>query len=289
MPAPQTIAVVGFVLLAVLALGSLPLVRRLASRRARIAALSVGVVLLLGAAAGAIGAVAAGSAQRELPAPAAERIDGRADAADAAEQRTMPDDFVDARELEPGIEVELRYAGTRNFTGQVVDGYETDDRVILQRDAAAALAGVQRELAAEGLGLRVYDAYRPTRAVRFFMDWARTDDDSTRAEYYPDFEKPQLFELGYIAERSKHSLGGTVDLTLVDLASGEPLDMGGPFDFFGERSHYDAEGLAPEQAANRARLREAMIAGGFEPYELEWWHFSYPLGDDARPVDAPVR
>lgn len=286
MPAPQIIAVVGFVLLGALALGSLLLARRLVSRRARIAALSTGIVLLLGAAAGAIGAVAAGSAQRVPPAPAAERIDGRAD---AAEPRTMPDDFVDARELEPGIEVELRYAGTRNFTGHVVDGYEADDRVILQRDAAAALAGVQRELEAEGLGLRVYDAYRPTRAVRFFMDWARTDDDSTRAEYYPDFEKPQLFELGYIAERSKHSLGGTVDLTLVDLAGGEPLDMGGPFDFFGERSHYDAEGLAPEHAANRARLREAMIAGGFEPYELEWWHFSYPLGDDARAVDAPVR
>lgn len=286
MPAPQIIAVVGFGLLGALLLGALFLVPRIRARGARIAALAAGIVLLLGAVAGAAGAVGVGTAQQASPVRAAEQRD---ESGAGAESGALPADFVDARELEPRIEVELRYAGTRNFTGRVVDGYETDDRVILQRDAAVALAEVQRDLAAEGLGLRVYDAYRPTRAVRFFMDWARTGDDSTREEYYPDFEKPQLFELGYIAERSKHSLGGTVDLTLVDLASGEALDMGGSFDFFGERSHYDAAGLTAEQSGNRTRLRDAMIARGFEPYELEWWHFSYPLGDDARAFDAPVR
>lgn len=203
--------------------------------------------------------------------------------------RPTPSPFVDARTLTPSLGVELRYASTNNFTGQEVDGYLADDVVLLRKDAAAALGRVQSSLAADGLGLFVYDAYRPIDAVRFFQQWSKTDDESTKHEYYPDYDKPQLFELGYIADRSKHSLGGTVDLTVIELKTREPLDMGGTFDFFGERSHYDAPDLSAEQEQNRTLLRNAMIAQGFEPYELEWWHFTYPLPEGTEAVNVPVR
>ena len=121
------------------------------------------------------------------------------------------------------------------------------------------------------------------------MEWSKSNDQQTKVEYYPDFEKPQLFELGYIAEKSGHSLGGTVDLTLVDLATGEPLDMGGPFDFFGELSHYETAGLTEQQIDNRALLHDAMQARGFTHYPLEWWHFSYPLPEGAIPENFVVR
>lgn len=228
------------------------------------------------------------------PAPVviAEGGDGAAatgKGASSEDRARLPEGFSYVRDFAPGIEVELRYATANNFTGRVVDGYESTDAAILRTDAAKALALVQADLEERGLGLRVYDAFRPTRAVQFFMDWAQTDDDSTKSEYYPDFEKPQLFELGYIAEKSGHSLGGTVDLTLIDPATGRSLDMGGPFDFFGVRSHYEADGLTPEQIANRAVLHEAMLARGFEQYPLEWWHYSYPLPADTQRLDFPVR
>lgn len=207
----------------------------------------------------------------------------------SAEGYALPEGFVHLRDVAPDITVELRYASTDNFTGRVVDGYETTDAAILRLEAAEALAEVQRSLDPLGLGLHVWDAFRPTRAVDNFVEWSHDPDDSTKPEYYPDHEKPELFELGYIAEKSRHSLGGTVDLTVIDAASGEPLDMGGPFDFFGELSHYDAAGLSDEQRANRALLRDAMEAQGFEPYPQEWWHFTYPLPADTEPSDFPVR
>ena len=201
----------------------------------------------------------------------------------------LPEGWIYANRLDPSIEAELRYAGNDNFTGYPVEGYEADDVVILREDAARALAAAQRELAEQGLGIRVYDAFRPTRAVADFVAWSKSDEDATRAKYYPDLRKDQLFELGYIAEKSGHSLGGTVDLTLVDLATGAPLDMGGPFDFFGERSHYETSGLTPQQTANRLILHEAMLRQGFEQYPLEWWHYSYPVPKDTAPADFPVR
>ena len=212
---------------------------------------------------------------------APEAAEGSADAVTGASCPLLPEGFEYVSDVDPSIAVELRYATRANFTGEVVDGYESESAAVLRDDAAEALAAVQSSLAGQGLELLVFDAYRPTRAVQFFMDWAQTDDDATQAEYYPTFEKPQLFELGYIAERSKHSLGGTVDLTLVDSASGEPLDMGGEFDLFDLRSHYEAEGIDAAQFENRTRLREAMLAAGFEPYPQEWWHFSFPLPESA--------
>lgn len=204
---------------------------------------------------------------------------------DAASCPTLPDGFTYLNTVDPTIDVELRYATTNNFTGAVVDGYADANAPILRDDAAEALSEVQSALAAEGLGLLVYDAFRPTRSVAAFVAWSQTDDDRTRAEYYPAFEKPELFELGYIAEQSGHSLGGTVDLTLVDLDTGRPLDMGGAFDLFDTRSHYDYDGVTDAQFVNRTQLREAMIAAGFAPYAQEWWHFSYPVPDGADRLD----
>ncbi|MGI9038501.1 MAG: M15 family metallopeptidase, partial [Gemmatimonadota bacterium] len=145
-----------------------------------------------------------------------------------------------------------------------------------------------------GYGLRVYDCYRPQRAVDHFVRWARdTADRRTKAEYYPGVPKSALFADGYIAERSGHSRGSTVDLTMVEVhsdAESEPLDMGTPFDFFDPLSATDSPGVTPRQRADRALLREYMEAGGFRNYEAEWWH--YTLVDEPWPeryLDVVIR
>ncbi|MDI6022892.1 M15 family metallopeptidase [Leucobacter sp. UT-8R-CII-1-4] len=214
---------------------------------------------------------------------------GREAIAQPSESNHLPAGFSYVRDFAPGIEVQLRYATTDNFTGQIVDGYESTDAAIMRTEAAQALALVQEDLESAGYGLLIYDAFRPTRAVSFFVDWSNSADVSTMAEYYPGLEKPGLFQLGYIAEKSGHSLGGTVDVTLVDQRSGEPLDMGGAFDFFGEISHYDAAGLSEAQMENRRLLHDAMAAHGFAQYPLEWWHYSFTLGDNPIPENFVVR
>lgn len=204
---------------------------------------------------------------------------------DASSCPALPEGFVYLNTVDASIEVDLRYASTENFTGGVVEGYEQATTPVIREDAALALSHVQSDLADDDLGLLVYDAFRPTRAVADFVAWSQTDDDTTHEQYYPAFEKPELFELGYIAEQSGHSLGGTVDLTLIDLDTGEPLDMGGDFDLFDERSHYAYDAVTDAQFENRTTLREAMIDAGFEPYEQEWWHFSYAVPEDAERLD----
>lgn len=219
--------------------------------------------------------------QTHAPAPsAAEHV---------ADHSELPEGFSSLDEAVPGVMIDARYATRNNFTGAVVEGYSDPSVAILRTEAAEALAEVQQDLVERGLGLLVWDAFRPTRAVDDFVAWSATPDDHTRAEYYPDHEKAELFELGYIARESRHTLGGTVDLTIIDADSGEQLDMGGPFDFFGERSHFDAPGITPEQQANRVLLRSVMETHGFEPYPLEWWHFTYPLPEETQPADFPVR
>lgn len=197
----------------------------------------------------------------------------------------LPEGFVYLNTVDASIAVDLKYASTDNFTGDVVDGYERANVPVLRADAAAALASVQDALSEAGLGLLVFDAFRPTRAVADFVAWSQGDDDRTRAAFYPNLEKSQLFDLGYIAEQSGHSLGGTVDLTLIDLQTGEPLDMGGAFDLFDERSHFDFMGVTNQQLAHRTLLHVAMVEAGFAPYPEEWWHFSYPVPDGAEPLD----
>lgn len=196
--------------------------------------------------------------------------------------------LVDAAALAPGLVVDLRYATANNFVGVPIDGYERP-RCLLTEPAARALAGVQAELAAGGLGLVVWDCYRPQRAVDHFVRWSREPaDPAAAARHHPRVPKDELFAAGYIAARSGHSRGSTVDVGLV--RASEPLDLGAPFDFFDPRSHTDATDLSDAARANRARLRSAMERRGFRPYPAEWWHFT--LADEPYPdryFDVPVR
>lgn len=200
------------------------------------------------------------------------------------------DVLVDAAAYVSALRVEMRYAGAHNFVGRPIDGYEAP-RCLLTESAAFALDRVQRALAARGLGLKAYDCYRPARAVADFAEWARDlDDQRMKAEFYPNVDKSRLFELGYIAERSGHSRGSTVDVTLVDLATGAELDMGTPYDLFDPRSWPSDETVSPQARANRMTLQAVMIAHGFRPLREEWWHFT--LADEPYPqtyFDVPVR
>ena len=190
---------------------------------------------------------------------------------------TFSDDasgFVLVSDAGPDAILEIRYFSTYNFIGDRIDGYE-EPVALLTKEAALALRAVSDKMACQGYRLKIYDAYRPQAAVSHFMRWALdAKDQRMRAYFYPDLEKESLFPLGFIAEHSGHSRGSTVDLTLFDMKTGKETDMGGPFDFFGERSHTDFSGVTLEQQINRARLQEAMAAGGFKPYQGEWWHFT---------------
>ena len=182
--------------------------------------------------------------------------------------------FVSVGAAIPDALLDVRYYTTYNFVGARIDGYE-QPVVLLTREAATALKKVCDDLLERGLRLVVYDAYRPQRAVDHFARWAEdVTDDRMKAVFYPEVDKADLFERGFIARRSGHSRGSTVDLTLLDEKSGTLLDMGGPFDFFGELSHPDYAGVTAQQHRNRMLLREAMLAHGFKPLSTEWWHFT---------------
>ena len=190
----------------------------------------------------------------------------------AAESR--PEIFVDLEKAIPGILVEPRYYGENNFIGRRIDGYDAPV-CYLTLPASEALAKVQKALAPFGLGLKVFDAYRPQRAVDHFVRWAKDlNDTKMKKAFYPDVPKTALFEKGYIAARSGHSRGSTVDLTLIDLASGRELDMGTPFDFFSPVSWPTSSTVTAQQRANRLLLRATMLRCGFRPLEEEWWHFT---------------
>lgn len=198
--------------------------------------------------------------------------------------------FVSVGAAIPDALLDVRYYTTYNFVGARIDGYE-QPVVLLTREAATALKKVSDDLLERGLRLVVYDAYRPQRAVDHFARWAEdVTDDRMKAVFYPEVDKADLFERGFIARRSGHSRGSTVDLTLLDEKSGTLLDMGGPFDFFGELSHPDYAGVTAQQHRNRMLLREAMLAHGFKPLSTEWWHFT--LRNEPYPdtyFDFPVR
>lgn len=180
--------------------------------------------------------------------------------------------FVDLSTVIPGIRTEIRYATPHNLTGRPLAGYLAA-KALATREAAEALALAFQEARGLGYGMLIYDAYRPQKAVSDFARWSREPETGeTKAEFYPELEKSDLFPLGYIAERSGHSRGSTIDLTLTD-ARGVPIDMGTCFDFMGERSHYSAAGLTEAQRRHRALLRAIMTGAGFAPYEKEWWHY----------------
>jgi len=197
--------------------------------------------------------------------------------------------FVDAVTIVPGLVADMRYAGSHNFIGRPIDGYEAP-HCLLTQAAADALADVARDLAARGLVIKVFDCYRPTRAVMNFVRWAHDlNDTAGKAEFYPDVDKRTLFRDGYIASRSGHSRGSTADLTLAT-ADGRELDMGTPFDFFSRKSWTADASISPEQHANRLLLAAAMRRRGFRGYDREWWHFT--LRSEPFPetyFDFPVR
>lgn len=184
----------------------------------------------------------------------------------------MHEGFVDLAEAIPGVRADIRYATARNLTGHPLAGYLAP-KALATREAAAALSVAFEEARRRGYGMLIYDAYRPQKAVLDFVRWSQEPEtNATKAEFYPELEKGMLFPLGYIAERSGHSRGSTVDLTLTD-GAGAPLDMGTDFDFMGDKSHHGAAGLTEAQTSNRELLRAIMTAAGFAPYENEWWHY----------------
>jgi D-alanyl-D-alanine dipeptidase len=179
--------------------------------------------------------------------------------------------LVDVRSVDRSIRVDVRYATPGNFTGAPLPGYETA-RALLRPNAAQALARVQRRLRAEGLGLKVFDAYRPVRATLAMVSWAERTGNQW------------VLDQGYVARRSGHNLGVTVDLTLVRLSGGAELDMGTPFDTFSEAAH--PANATGQVLANRVKLADAMRAEGWQPYDAEWWHFRLPGEYEA--LDVPI-
>ncbi len=178
--------------------------------------------------------------------------------------------YVDA--VVPGIRVDLKYAGSDNFVGRPIAGY-AGRRAILRRDAALALARVSAELKEQGYGLLIWDAYRPAGAMKDFYAWSFTGDDRMRARFYPNITKRGIYEGKYIGQTSEHSWGVAVDITLIHLASGHEVDMGGHHDLLDSSSATAFAGISPQQQANRRRLCEAMERAGFRNYSKEWWHY----------------
>ena len=194
--------------------------------------------------------------------------------------------FVAITDVVPDVILEIRYFGTYNFVGKRIDGYLAPT-AWLTREAADSLKAVSDDLIKQGYRLKIFDAYRPQCAVDHFMRWgADVKDTLMRRYFYPNIDRSRLFELGYIAKKSGHTRGSTVDLTLFDMNTEKEVDMGGTFDWFGKESHPDCGGnpdtgeyrqndtLTAAQFANRMILRRAMLKHGFKPYDSEWWHFT---------------
>nr|ADU56081.1 hypothetical protein CA878-3 [uncultured organism CA878] len=186
----------------------------------------------------------------------------------------MNDDFVFVDELVPGIRWDAKYATWDNFTGKPVDGYLVN-RIVGTKALCAALKKAQEEAAALGFGLLLWDGYRPQRAVDRFLHWSQQPEDGrTKARHYPNIDRPEMFEKGYVAAKSGHSRGGTVDLTIYHLATDELVAMGGDHDFMDPISHHGAAGITQDEARNRQHLRSIMETSGFNAYEYEWWHYT---------------
>jgi D-alanyl-D-alanine dipeptidase len=186
-----------------------------------------------------------------------------------------PNEFVKLSEFCPDVVLQMDYATMDNFTGLKVAGYNKVEAYLTKR-AALALCEVNTLAMKTGMRLKIFDAYRPIKAVQFFKDWAQIPENNLelKKKYYPGFSRIQLFEQGYIAEKSSHSRGGTVDLTLVD-AVGAELDMGGIFDYFHEVSGTNYDKISSLQKQNRKLLLDLMTNAGFRNYDKEWWHFTF--------------
>ena len=189
--------------------------------------------------------------------------------------------FVTLTDVVPDAILEIRYYGTYNFVGSRIDGY-LEPTALLTKQAAEALKAVSDDVKAQGYRLKIYDAYRPQKGVDHFVRWAENVADTLMKSYfYPDLDKSVLFEQEYIMEKSGHTRGSTVDLTLFDMTTEKEVDMGGTFDWFGPESHPDfcgnpetGEYTGDKQFRNRMILRKAMLVHGFKPLDSEWWHFT---------------
>lgn len=187
---------------------------------------------------------------------------------------TRPELFANILDVEPSIIVDLKYFTGDNFVGTKINGYESAICWIT-KPAASALQRVQHELAEFGLGLKIFDAYRPQRAVDHFISWCDLSEPcDTQKRFFPDLRRSDLFKKGYLIKQSSHSRGSTVDLTIVDLNSGLELEMGTEFDFFGPESWFDCQSISAEARANRMLLQRVMQQNGFVPFQQEWWHFT---------------
>ncbi len=195
----------------------------------------------------------------------------------ADENKISPEDssgFVLLSDAVPDAILEIRYYSTYNFVGDRIDGYEAPV-AYLTKEAAKALKDVSDELVQKGYRLKIYDAYRPQKAVNHFARWAEDIKDTRMKKYfYPEVDKSVLFEQGYIDYKSGHSRGSTLDLTLFDMNTEKEVDMGGTFDHFGIESHPDYKEITEQQFKNRMLLRDVMVAHGFRPLSTEWWHFT---------------
>ena len=186
----------------------------------------------------------------------------------------LPNNFEYVKKLIPNIEIDIRYYTNNNFIGKPIDGYKSN-LAILTLPAIKALINIQNELNTDGLGLKIFDAYRPQQAVNHFVKWSRDINNiKNKKQYYPSINKKNLFKKGYIAKKSSHSRGSTVDLTIIHLQTKKELDMGGVFDLFSKISWLNSKNITKQQRKNRFLLHEIMLKHGFKAYYKEWWHFS---------------
>lgn len=182
--------------------------------------------------------------------------------------------FVDVSQIIPNLKMDLRYATSHNFIGKRIDGYKKQ-KCFLTKEAALALKNVQEQLEEQGMCLFVYDSYRPKKAVNHFVRWARNLNDTLmKNEFYPNVNKRDLFKLGYISSKSRHSSGSTIDLTIFSDEIGDVIDMGSEYDFFGKESWVKYKQLTAQQLENRKLLQTVMLENGFRSYPQEWWHFT---------------
>lgn len=186
----------------------------------------------------------------------------------------LPKGFIYVKDSLPDLDVELRYFTSNNFVGKPIDGYYSN-KLVLTIEAVKALAGVKKEVEANNYCLKVYDGYRPQKAVNHFISWAKDLGDTINKKiFYPNVLKKNLFKEEYIASRSGHTKGSTLDLTITDGNTGEPIDMGSLFDFFGIESWVDYKNITDKQKENRKLLQMIMKKHGFRNYPKEWWHFT---------------
>ena len=188
----------------------------------------------------------------------------------------IPEGFVSLSDVCPSMNIHMSYATQDNFTGEIVAGYKAR-KAYLAKAPAEALCLVQAEAQKQGLILKIYDSYRPAKAVAFFQTWAQRPETNPHIKelYYPGFTRQQLFDAGYIAKRSSHSRGSAVDLTLADAKTGRALDMGSAFDYFDDLSSTDSPKVTEEQRKNRMLLKDLMESKGFKNFSQEWWHYSF--------------